>query len=211
MNDDNTSGDGGFGPSFLRGGGSDSPTETPGGTRPEAPTVGGALRKDAMIEKAGRLRERADEIEAAAKARAASPLAEHFPVGVGYGGNKHRPDVHKYADAMREVTGLRGRASSLEFAAQTQVFADDLAGLRDLVAKHERTIAELVAIKADPAKRAKYADVLPEMLASRRRKLRADRKRLEAAELAGRVAPVSAAASPAPTPSNPNLKATPHA
>lgn len=35
MNDENTSGDGGFRPSILMGGGSDSPTETPGGTRPE--------------------------------------------------------------------------------------------------------------------------------------------------------------------------------
>lgn len=39
MNDKNTSGDGGLRPTFLRGGGSGAPTETPAGTRPEASKV----------------------------------------------------------------------------------------------------------------------------------------------------------------------------
>ncbi len=129
---------------------------------------------------AARLRERADTMEAAASKAAESPLAEHFPVGVGFGGAGHRPDVHRYAERMREVSELRSRAASLETTARNTVFSDDVDGLRAAVEKHERAVADLVAKRADPEQVAKWgADVIRDVLASERRKLNRARKRLE--------------------------------
>lgn len=141
------------------------------------------MRKDELQAKAARLRERADRIEADANRRADDGMGDHFLCGPGGAGPRRgrRPDVHRYAEDMREVARLRSEASSLESTARTTVFSDDLDGLNGLVSSLEQRVADLTGERRSAFEETFGKDVIRDVLASERRKLNAAKKRLAAA------------------------------
>lgn len=140
--------------------------------------------RDDKLAKAARLRERADALEA--QTNRPDPLGEYFSHGVGGGGGGRAgasdAALARTAAALRDVRSLRAQASALETAARTQVFGDDVDGLRALVATHERHIENLTGEKGKALEVKFGREAVAEMRSSQRRKLRAARKRLEAAE-----------------------------
>lgn len=149
-------------------------------------------RRDELLAKATRLRERADALDRQITARTGDPMAGYFLLGAGGArstaerrgaSRQNAARDEKTWEMMRDRDHLRSRAAGLESTARTTVFSDDLAGLAAEVAKHERTVADCTALLADPAKVAKYGrEAIVEMRSSARRKLNAARKRLERAE-----------------------------
>lgn len=148
-------------------------------------------RRDDMLAKAARLRERADDLDRQIEARTVDPMAEHFPLTAGAAhGTRPGTRAARRANAsdertwqmMRDRDRLRSRAASLEATARTTVFSDDSDGLAAEVAKYEKAVADCDALLADPAKVAKYgADSIRELRRGYVTKRRAARKRLDAA------------------------------
>lgn len=152
-------------------------------------------RKDDLLAKAARRRERAAELEAEIRRRTGDPMAEHFPAGPGRGGRRRTSgrQVRRAAAAdertwqlMRERDRLLSAASSLEATARTVVFSDDHEGLAGRVAQLEKAVADCDALLADPAKVAKYGrPAIADLRSGYVRKLSVARRRLADAESLG--------------------------